>query len=122
MREPINARSPAEVMEAMVAAFNTGQVDDVRDYVDATYLDHQGLRRIRPIEGPDGFRLVVETARSGYSKLSVEVVDLIEGEDRTAARLVWSGVSQSGHGTRRETLEIVRVVSGRAVEHWGGHS
>ncbi|MGQ0434496.1 MAG: ester cyclase [Microthrixaceae bacterium] len=115
-------RSPGDVMRAMVAAFDTGEVRDVDDFVDVSYLDHQGLPHIRPIEGADGFRLVVELARSGYQGLSVEIADLIEGSDRSAARLVWAGVRPSGEHDERETLEIVRVDSGRAVEHWGGHS
>lgn len=106
----------------MVAAFDTGEVSDLGAFVDASYLDHQGLPHIRPIEGIDGFRHVVEVARSGYSDLAVEVVDLIEGIDRSAARLIWRGVRPSGETVVRETLEIVRVDSGRAVEHWGGHS
>ena len=106
----------------MVAAFDTGEVRDLEDFVDAGYLDHQGLAHIRPIEGVDGFRLVVELARSGYQELSVEIADLIEGFDRSAARLVWVGVRPSGEHDERETLEIVRVQSGRAVEHWGGCS
>jgi predicted ester cyclase len=89
-------RSPGDVMRAMVAAFDTGEVDDVRTYVDGSYHDHQGLPHIRPIEGPDGFQLVVEMARGGYEDLSVEIADLIEGSDRSAARLIWSGVRSSG--------------------------
>lgn len=61
-------------------------------------------------------------SRSDYSTLSVEIADLIEGDDRAAARLVWSGERESGDTVRRETLEIVRVRDGYAVEHWGGHS
>ena len=109
-------------MRAMVAAFDSGEVRNLADFVHADYLDHQGLPHIRPIEGVEGFRLVVELARSGYRDLSVRIADLIEGSDRSAARLVWSGLRPSGEAVERETLEIVRVESGRAVEHWGGHS
>jgi len=109
-------------MRAMVAAFDTGDVDELDEIVHADYLDHQGLPHIRPIRGVDGFRQVVEVARSGYKNLSVDIVDLIEGVDRAAARLVWSGVRRTGEATERETLEIVRVDTGRAIEHWGGHS
>ena len=109
-------------MRAMVVAFDTGEVRELEHFVDASYLDHQGLPHIRPVEGVDGFRLVIELARSGYRDLSVEIADLIEGSDRCAARLVWTGVRRSGERDERETLEIVRVESGRAVEHWGGYS
>ena len=107
-------------MRAMVAAFDTGDLDRVAEFVHEDYLDHQGLPDLRPVRGVDGFRHLVEVARTGYSDLSVEVADLLEGEDRCAARLVWRGIRPSGDRTQRETLEIVRVEAGRAVEHWGG--
>ena len=116
------SRAPVAVMQAMVEAFDTGEVHDLADIVDPEYLDHQGLPHVRPIRGADGFRQVVEAARSGYEDLSVQIMDVIEGEDRVAARLLWSGVRRNGLSAERETLEIVRVRDGRAVEHWGGHS
>lgn len=106
----------------MVAAFDTGDVSELDAIVHPDYLDHQGLPHVRPIRGVDGFRQVVEVARSGYEDFSVDLADLIEGVDRAAARLVWSGVRQTGETTERETLEVVRVDSGRAIEHWGGRS
>ncbi len=109
-------------MRAMAAAFDTGDVERLSDLVHRDYLDHQGLPHIRPIRGVDGFRHVVEAARSGYLELSVQVADLIEGHDRSAARLTWVGVRPSGERVQRQTLEIVRVDSGRAIEHWGGRS
>jgi ketosteroid isomerase-like protein len=117
-----NVRSPGDVMRAMVAAFDTGDLDGLDGFVHPDYLDHQGLPHIRPIRGVDGFGQVVEAARDGYDHLAVEIADLIEGGDRAAARLVWTGVRRTGEATERETLEIVRVDSERAIEHWGGHS
>lgn len=112
----------ADVMRAMVAAFDTGNVSQVEWVVHSEYLDHQGLPDERPITGVDGFIHVVGVARSAYTDLSVTVEDLIEGDDRAAARLAWKGVRRSGETARRETIEIVRVEAGRAIEHWGGHS
>ena len=109
-------------MRAMVSAFNTGETNQLETIIHPDYLDHQGLPHSRPIRGIEGFRQVIEVARSGFEDLSVEVVDLIEGSDRSAARLVWSAVRRSGETAERETLEIVRIDTGRAIEHWGGHS
>ncbi len=83
------------------------------------YLDHQGLGG-EPIHGPAGFATVVAAARRRYDRLDVVVEDLITGPDRAAARLLWSGIQPSGEVVRRETLEIIRVDEGMAVEHWGG--
>jgi predicted ester cyclase len=113
--------SAAEVLSAMVMAFDTGRVDDVATYVDADYVDHQGLHD-EEIHGVAGFTRVVEVARGSYDALSVSIEDLIEEADRAAARLHWMGTSATGEVTYRATLEIVHVKDGRAVEHWGGRS
>lgn len=106
----------------MVAAFATGELDDVAALVDPAYLDHQGLDGQRPIVGVDGFAHVVRTARGAYADLAVTIADLVEGPDRAVARITWDGVRSSGERAHRETIDIVRVVDGRAVEHWGGVS
>jgi predicted ester cyclase len=105
----------------MVTAFDTGRVDDVAAYVDADYVDHQGLHG-EEIHGVAGFARVVEVARGAYDALSVSIEDLIEEGDRAAARLRWIGTSATGDVACRETLEMVHVKDGRAVEHWGGRS
>ena len=53
--------------------------------------------------------------------LEVTVEDLITGSDRVAARLQWTGVRHDGNVTR-QTLEIIQIEGGMAVEHWGGRS
>jgi predicted ester cyclase len=107
------------LMSRMVEAFDTGNVSEVDFFVDPRYLDHQGVGG-KPIRGPDGFRKVVDLARSGFADLRVSVEDMIGDSDRAAARLLWVGRRNSdGMSIRRETIDIVRFESGKAVEHWG---
>ncbi len=110
-------RSPADVIRAMVAMFATGDLANVGDLIDSSYVDHQDK-----IGGPDGFATIVAGARAQYDELDVVVADLIEQEDRVAVRLRWLGRRPSGEIDERETLDIIRMVNGRAVEHWGGPS
>jgi len=114
-------RSPGEVLSAMVAEFDTGRVDDVSAFVDDSYIDHQGLHG-EEVRRAAGFTRVVESARGGYDALAVTIEDLIEDGDRAAARLRWTGTRPTGEVAERETIEIVHVRAGRAVEHWGGRS
>lgn len=115
------SRKSGEVLVAMVAMFNTGDVADVEAVIDDDYVDHQGLDG-RPLIGPDGFRAVVQAARSGYRALTVAIEDLVEQEGRAAARLRWRGVRRHGDVVERVTIEMVHVRDGRAVEHWGARS
>jgi len=114
-------RSAGEVLSTMVAAFDTGDVDGVAEYVDALYVDHQGLGG-EEVRGAEGFARVVAVARGSYETLTVSIEDLIEEGDRAACRLRWTGTFANGDLARRETLEMLRVQHGRAVEHWGGRS
>lgn len=62
------------------------------------------------------------TQQCRYETLDVTIEDLIADTDRVAARLRWRGKRTSGEPVERESLEIIRVVDGRAIEHWGGRS
>ena len=108
-----------ELIRRMVEAFDRGDVSDVESFVGAGYVDHQGIGG-EEIRGPKGFRRVVELARSSFADLSVSIEDLLADGDRVAVRLRWVG-SQKSDGTvvKRETIDIVAVKSGKAVEHWG---
>ena len=101
--------------------FNSGDVGGVEELVHAEYHDHQGLYG-EPRFGPTGFAEVVAVARSGCATLDVTVEDLVEQGDRAAARLRWRGTRRTGERVERETLEMIRVRDGLAVEHWGGRS
>jgi len=66
----VSMKRPAEVMEAMVAMFTSGDLADLEATVHPDYLDHQGLHG-ESIHGPAGFATVVAAARSGYNNLDV---------------------------------------------------
>lgn len=100
--------------------FSTGDLSDLEETVHPAHLDHQGLRG-EPVRGPAGFASVGAAARAGFTNLDVTVEDLITNPDRAAARLQWSGV-QADREVTCQTLEIVRIEDGMAVEHWGGRS
>ena len=106
-------------MKRMVAAFDSGHLDDVEEYVADSYLDHQGLGS--PVAGPRGFRAVVEAARSA-GDLDVSLEDLFTEGDRAAARIRWRRSVSTSAVLERETIDIVRVGNGQAVEHWGAES
>jgi predicted SnoaL-like aldol condensation-catalyzing enzyme len=110
--------SAVAVLRAMVEMFSTGDVSSVGDVIAAGYLDHQGLGG-NELRGADGFIQVVTAARRAYSELNVEVVDIKLSGDNVEGHVHWQGVRHDGTAVRRETIETVRVVDGRAVEHWG---
>lgn len=111
-------RSPLEVLEAMVGMFVNGDVSEIAHVVADDYQDHQGLGG-SPVSGPAGFTSVVGAARSGYRELNVAIVQAQQTDDRVIATIRWRGIRPDGGSVERETEDEIRVVNGRAVEHWG---
>jgi len=106
------------LMRRIARIFETGDLTEAKSVIAAEYVDHQGLDGI-DIRGVDGFSRVVTAARRACPDLRVGIVDLIAEGDRVVARLRWHEVRPTGERVGRETIEIVRVENGRAIEHWG---
>ena len=105
------------LLESIVRMFATGDTSAAEAVLSGSYLDHQGLGE-GDLIGPDEFRRVVTVARSGYDELEVGIEDLLTDGDKVTARLRWIG-KRSGRTVERETIEILRIQDGKAVEHWG---
>lgn len=110
-----------EVLEAMVAMFASGDPSAAATVVAEDYLDHQGLGA-GLIRGADGFAHVVRTNHAAYEHQQVSIEDLFGVRHRAVARIRWRGRRRDGEDVDRETIDIVRVVEGRAVEHWGART
>lgn len=102
----------------MVAIFASGDPSGASTLVAEDYLDHQGLGDA-PLRGVEGFSLVVRANRAAYEDQEVIIEDLFAEEDRAVARIRWRGRRQDGSDVDRQTIDIIRVASGRAIEHWG---
>ncbi len=102
----------------MVAMFASGDPSGASGVVAESYLDHQGIGH-GPVRGVDGFADVVRTNHAAYEYLEVGIEDLFGGRDRAAARISWRGRRHDGMEVNRQTIDIIRITEGRAVEHWG---
>ena len=107
-----------EVLTAMVAMFDSGDPTYADRVVAADYLDHQGLGQ-GPMRGVDGFAQVVTTYYAEYEHQDVTIEDIFGTTDRAVARIRWRGRRPGGEHVDRQTIDIIRIENGRAVEHWG---
>lgn len=110
-----------EVMERVVAAFNTGDLSEIDSLFSGTYIDHQRPPWIEH-DGPEEFKNIVMDARRSLPNLRVTIEDLITTDTAVAGRLVWHSVTSDGRSVRRETIEILHFKGGLIVEHWGAES
>jgi predicted SnoaL-like aldol condensation-catalyzing enzyme len=114
----MNSLTAIRVLEQMVAMFASGDPSSAAAVVAEEYIDHQGLGAGAML-GVEGFTRVVRTNFAGYEQLEIFIEDLFGVEDRAVAPIRWRGRQHSGEVVDRETIDIVRVAKGRAVEHWG---
>jgi predicted SnoaL-like aldol condensation-catalyzing enzyme len=117
----VSTASATEVLEVMVAMFASGDASGAAAVVADDYLDHQGLGD-GPRHGAAGFAEVVRANHESCEHHEVTIEDLFGTTDRAVARIRWRGRRRDGATFDRETIDIVRVIDGRAVEHWGAHA
>jgi predicted SnoaL-like aldol condensation-catalyzing enzyme len=108
--------TPVAVLRAMVAMFASGDPSPAAEYVRPDYIDHEGT-----IRGIDGFAGVVRAYAAGYEPgtMVVTIDDVFGADDRATARIRWRGRRPDGSEVDRQTIDVVRVLDGRAAEHWG---
>jgi predicted SnoaL-like aldol condensation-catalyzing enzyme len=114
----VSRATPTQVLEAMVAMFGSGDPSAAAEVVAADYLDHQGIGS-GAVSGVEGFVHVVRTNEVAYDQQEVTIEDLFGANDRAVARIRWRGRRKDGVEVDRETIDIIRVTDGQAVEHWG---
>ncbi len=114
----MDQRDATDVLRAMVAMFASGDPAEAAAVVSPAYLDHQGIEGT-PIQGVEGFARVVRTNDDRFVRQTVTIQDLFGVDDRAVARLRWQGHRHDGKNVDRETIDLIRIADGQAVEHWG---
>lgn len=113
----------AQSVRRFIAAFNDNAVDDVADAIDDNMIDHHLPPGIPP--GPEGLRLWWAMLHDTFDG-RLEIDDLVEGTDRVATRLTFSGTHKGDFlgypATYRSFstsfMSIERFDDGRLVERW----
>src|SRR5687767_3187453 len=109
------------IMKKIVDIFNTGDLSDVDSIFSSDYIDHQRPPEM-DIDGPEEFKQIVTDLRGSLRKLEVMIEDLISEDDKVVGRLHWHLIDLAGKEIHRETIEILRFVSGQVDEHWGAEA
>jgi predicted SnoaL-like aldol condensation-catalyzing enzyme len=97
---------------AVLAIFETGELERIEELVDDAFVDHQGLGG-KELHGREGFRRAVESVHTN-GPVALEIEAVVATDERAAVRVVW----RAG-GSVRHTIELLRFADGRLVEHWG---
>jgi predicted ester cyclase len=108
-------------MQKIVDIFNSGDLSEVELIFSPDYVDHQRPSDLE-LTGPAEFKAIVEGIRQSLRAVTVTIEDLIGEADKVVGRLQWDLIDLTGKAIRRETIDILRLVNGQVVEHWGAEA
>ena len=106
--------------------FNAGDLDAVDELLTPDFVDHEEGPPGTP-EGIEGVKAFVAMYREAFPDLHATVEDMVEEGDKIAVRATFTGthdgdfmgIPASGRKISIQAMDLVRVVDGRAAEHWG---
>lgn len=102
-----------------------GRLETVDELCSEDFVDHEEFPGITPDR--EGVKQFFTMLRTAFPDLHCEIDDLIDGGDRIVARVRFQGTHQgefmgvpaSGQKIDVPAIDVIRVVDGRATEHWG---
>ncbi|MGW6800946.1 SnoaL/DnrD family polyketide biosynthesis methyl ester cyclase, partial [Streptomyces sp. NPDC055039] len=109
----------------MITAYNTGNTEDVKEYIHEEYLNPGALEH-SDLQGPASFAYAVLWLRKTFSEdVHLEEVSLEERGDWVRARLVlygrqvgeMVGMPATGRRFSGEQIHLIRLVDGKIRDH-----
>lgn len=106
--------------------FNGGDLSVADELTSPEMVEHQDYGPGHA-PGAEGVRAVISSLRRAFPDFRLEIEDLTVSGDAAWARLIASGTHDgpfmghppTGRRMQANVFDVVRVVDGRLVEHWG---
>lgn len=114
-----------DIVRRMVTAYNTGETDDVAEFIHPDYLNPGTLEHM-DLRGPDAFALAVKWLRMTFSEeVRLEEVRYEENGDWVRAYLVLYGrhvgdlvgMAPTGRRFSGEQIHLIKIVDGKIRDH-----
>jgi predicted ester cyclase len=107
-------------------AFSQGRLDVCDEVISEEMAEHQDYGPGHA-PGAAGVKAVVTSLRRAFSDFKLEIEDLVVAGDTVWTRNIATGThdgsymghAPSGRSFRVYVFDVLRVVDGRVVEHWG---
>lgn len=122
--ETITTETNEQICRALIErCFNNGDLDVLETLVAHDSVEHQE----GSVSGIEGLRALISELRSQFSDLHLEIEDTATSGDRVWFRIRSTGTNDGPLWGRPATgrpiditvMDVMRVVDGRIVEHWG---
>jgi predicted ester cyclase len=106
--------------------FNQQRSEIADELVSADFIDHAAAPGF-PTEGPESLKATMAMFHGAFPDVHATVDDVIAEGDRVVVRTHWHGthlgdffgIPPTGTEFDLTAIDILRVVDGKAVEHWG---
>ena len=106
--------------------FSQGRLEVADELVAPDIVEHQEFGPGHPA-GPAGVKAVIASLRRAFSDFRLTIEDLVVADDVVWTRNVATGTNDgsfmghppTGRSIRIGVFDVLRVVDGRIVEHWG---
>ena len=115
----------AKTRRFMEEVFSRGNMNAADEYMSANFVEHNPF----PGQGPgvEGFKQGMSAFRQAFPDLRIVVDDIFADGEKVVARSTMKGTHKgafmnmpsTGKQISVEGIDIVRMSSGKAVEHWG---
>jgi len=119
-------QNKAVVRQMVEEILNQGNISLVDDLFAPAYAEHEELPPGMPRDR-EGFAMLIPVMHSAFPDFKATIEDMIAEGDRVVLRMTWSGTQKgewmgmppSGKSMSIGVIDILRIVGGKFVEHWG---
>lgn len=103
----------------IAAAVNAGDAEHIAEWFTEDFKLHEPGVPLERVTGHEGAQRMIHHLRTAIApETRVEILDMVEEDDRVAVRWQFSGV-KDGQPVVVPCVAIYRFVDGRVAEDWG---
>ena len=106
--------------------FIRGNISQADEFLAPDFVEHEELPPGMP-SGREGVKQLTATIRSAFPDFKATIDDMVAEDDKVVLRMTWRGTHQgefmgvppTGRNVSFGVIDIIRIVGGKFVEHWG---
>jgi predicted ester cyclase len=119
-------QNKALVRRMVEEVFNQGNVSQADEFMAPDFVEREELPPGIPRDR-DGVKQLTTMLRSAFPDFKATIDDIVAEGDRVVIRQTWSGshkgefmgIPPTGRRVSFGVIDILRIVDGKCVEHWG---